>query len=79
MTLSLTPSELQIFTDQLVAAFLPAFHKAVQKASKATDEALDCLTVETTAKRLKCDPKTVRRYIKDDKLRASNFGTLRAC
>lgn len=75
MTFNLNPSELQIVTDQLLAVLLPALHKAAQGASKTKNQVLDCLTVETVAKRLKCDPKTVRRYIQDDKLKAANFGT----
>ena len=75
MTLNLNPSELQAVTDQLLAALLPAFQKAAQGASKSANVVLDCMTVETVAGRLKCDPKTVRKYIQDGSLKAANFGS----
>lgn len=75
MTINLNPSELQLLIEQITAALLPTFEKRVSTASKATAEALQCLTVEDVAKRLKCDKKTVCKYINEGKLRAANLGT----
>ena len=75
MNITLNPSELQAVTEQLLAVLLPAIQKAFQSNAKVRSEVLDCLTVEAVAQRLKCDPKTVRKYIQDGKLGAANFGT----
>ncbi len=63
MTITLAPAELQTLTEQLLTALLPAFQKHVATASKASTEALYCLTAAEVAKRLKCVEKTVLKYI----------------
>lgn len=75
MTITLAPAELQTLTEQLLTALLPAFQKQAQAASKASAEALHCLTVAEVAKRLKCVEKTVLKYIAEGTLRAAKVGT----
>lgn len=76
MNINLSPSELQLLIEQITAALLPTFEKRVSTASKATTEALQCLTIADTGKRLKMHPKTVLKYVGDGRLKAANVGTL---
>lgn len=76
MSINLTPNEMQQLIEQIVNGLLPTFEKRVSAASKATNAPVECLSVEDVAKRLKCDKKTVCKYINEGKLRAAYFGTL---
>lgn len=75
MSINLNPTELQALIDQILAALAPSFEKRVEVQRKAVTEAIQCLTVEEVAKRLKCVPKTVCKWIAEGKLRAANLGT----
>ena len=78
MQINLNPAELTAISLQIVEA-VTALHESFAKRREAQQRAadnLDCLTVADVAKRLKCDAKTVRKYIAEGKLKAANFGDM---
>lgn len=75
MNFGLSPNELTILADQLVAQILPRVNAAIQQASKGSQHSLTQLTVEDVAAQLKLSEKTIHKYLKERRLGGSNLGT----
>ena len=75
MNISLSPNEINTIAEQIIARILPQVDAAMQRASKSSRPSLVQLTIEDVAGQLQLSTKTIQKYIKENRLRASNLGT----
>ncbi len=76
MEMALSPKELGVLAEQMIAVFTPRFDEALKRALTARSASLAQLTVKEVAGQLRMPEKTVLKYLVCGKLAGANLSTV---
>lgn len=76
MEMTLSPKELGVLAEQMIAVFVPRFDEALKRTLNTHNAPSTQLTVKEVAEQLKLSTKTVLTYLDCGKLMGANLSTM---